>query len=116
VGGLKAGVHCIGAPDAAQKERGGHQQQEEKATCATSSVLATVTRRRLRPAVRPASFSVSATLARDALMAGIMPNISPVGQRYESAKTNTTASIFGSGKFAAPVICQQETDALPGQD
>ena len=76
--------------------------RNENATCPTSSALADVTLLRLLPVVRASSFSASATLARDALNAGMVPNRKPVASETISAKTNTVASSFGVTKFADP--------------
>src|SRR5207237_8325674 len=69
-------------------------KRNENATCPTSSAFDNVTLLRLLPVVR-ASFSASATLARDALKAGIVPNMKPVAREIIVANTNTEASSFG---------------------
>src|SRR6185312_7112527 len=73
--------------------------RHENATWPTSRLLATVILLRLLPAVRASSFSASATLARDARRAGIIPNRKPVRRETPAVKTNTIESSFGVIRF-----------------
>ena len=81
--------------------------RKEKATCATSSVLAIVTRRRLRPAVRPASFSVSGDAGARRFDGGDHAEYQSGGQRHEKRRRRTLRRPFlVRGSSQRPVICQ----------
>ena len=75
-------------------------KRNENATWPTSRAFASVTLFRLLPVVRASSFSVSATLAREALKAGMVPNRKPVASETTSAKAKTVASSLGVTKLA----------------
>ena len=64
--------------------------RNDNATCPTSSALATVTLRTLRPAVR-ASWRMSETPARETLSAGTTPKMNPLANDTRRVKSRTGA-------------------------
>ena len=77
-------------------------KRNENATWPTSSALATVTRRRLLPAVRADSFNPSATLARDALKAGMASEQETGGQRHNQREDEHRGIQFRRGEVGGP--------------